>query len=418
MNPQFQLVSATNAMRRTMRSPKHPFSIRHQPYAITPFFFAPILAGESLKNLMVQNRIITDPVKGRITGWWAETYFFYVKHRDLAIRDSIVQMHLEANANLDAHKTAASAIHYHNGGVNFVKLALEKVVEYYFRDHEEALNPSITLDGLPIAKIAHDDWQESLKLASEIPTGGVTEHELPGDNPVIPPGVPAGFENHFSQWEAMRAMSLTDKSFEDYLASFGVKAPSEIVEDQDQPELLRYVRNFSFPANTIDPTNGAATSAVSWSIAERADKVRMFKEPGFLIGVQVVRPKVYLGSVKGTLTSYLDNAFNWLPAILQDQPYTGLKEFTKDGGPLDRAVDWGGNYWLDIADLFVSGEQFVNDFANTDNIVAASAADPRQRYVRSAANIEALFAVAANKFIRSDGMVSLNIASTVRDTTG
>ena len=67
---------------RAMRKPSHPFQIKHKPFLIAPFFIAPVLAGETLKNLLLQSRAVSKPVKSPIIGWWLEYYFFYVKGKN------------------------------------------------------------------------------------------------------------------------------------------------------------------------------------------------------------------------------------------------------------------------------------------------------------------------------------------------
>ena len=71
-----------NRVGRVQRHPKHTFHLFTRPYQIQPFLIAPVLAGETMKNLLLQARVVTDPVQNRLIGWWQEYYFFYVKARD------------------------------------------------------------------------------------------------------------------------------------------------------------------------------------------------------------------------------------------------------------------------------------------------------------------------------------------------
>lgn len=397
---------AAPRFKRSMRSPSHGWQLRSQPWQIAPMFIAPVLPGETMKSLRWMGRVVTDPIKDKLTGWWCEYYFFYVKHRDLDIRDQLVQMHLSQAYDTAPLNAAANAKHFHNGGINYVGKCLDAVKQWYFRDDEEAEPTAI--DGLPVAKINIDGWWESLKKASVMPAN---DHELPGDNPVVPDNAPAGFTTQYAHWEAMRAANLTDATFEDYLASFGVKVATDGLGDEEvfRPELLRYVRKFTYPTNTVEPTTGVPSSAAVWSMEERADKDRMFKEPGFVFGVQVIRPKVHLSGVTGTLTSYLGKAYDWLPAILQDLPFMSLKSFATATGPAP--VAFAEDYWIDLRDLLIHGENFI---ANPD--YQAKAALPtvagNVKYALEA-DAAALFVNPATKYIRSEGMVSLNIASPV-----
>ena len=54
---------------RVMRRPVHTFQLRQRPFAITPFMIAPVLPGETMKNLLLQSRAVTDPIKNPLVGW-------------------------------------------------------------------------------------------------------------------------------------------------------------------------------------------------------------------------------------------------------------------------------------------------------------------------------------------------------------
>ena len=77
---------------RSLRNPAHTWQVRQKPFLLQPICFAPVLPGETLKNLLFQARIVTDPIKNPLIGWWAEYYWFYVKHRDLAGASDFMSM--------------------------------------------------------------------------------------------------------------------------------------------------------------------------------------------------------------------------------------------------------------------------------------------------------------------------------------
>lgn len=237
-------------MKRGMRSPQIAYNLKFKPWQMQPAFIHPVLPGETLKNALFQCRCVSDPLKDKLMGWHLEHYVFYVKHTDLDIGDNLKTMHLDASTNMSAFNEAANLKHFHPGGsINYVRRCLEAVRFWYFRDDGETEPAAI--DGLPPAKINHDGWWQSAKLESDMPAN---THELPGDNPIIPDGAPAGFTTQYAQWEAMRAANLTVASFEDYLRSFGVRVPEEQNEEEKRPELLRYHKEFTYPTNTVEPT--------------------------------------------------------------------------------------------------------------------------------------------------------------------
>jgi hypothetical protein len=215
-------------------------------------------------------------------------------------------------------------------------------------------------------------------------------------------------------WKLQRMNNFTDMSYEEFLSTYGV----HVKEAEDHiPELVRYVRDWTYPTSHIEPTTGAPTSAVSWKIAERADKDRFFREPGFLFGCCVVRPKVYRSKQIGSVADLMENAFTWLPALVRDD-YTAsfTRVATGTSGPLSTNTD---EYWIDLKDLLLYGDQFVN-FALTATdagLVALPTAALQKRYA-SGTDADGLFVAAspANQ-IRQDGVVSMQILGAQRDTS-
>jgi hypothetical protein len=220
----------------------------------------------------------------------------------------------------------------------------------------------------------------------------------------------------------MQHLDMAAPTFEDYLKTFGVRPPAAIRQELHKPELLRYVRNWQQPTNTVGET-GAMNSQVVWSVAERADKDRFFAEPGFIFGVTTARAKMYAKNQTGAMSSWLNDAYSWLPALLRPDPFTSLKKFAFGGsGPLDnQTVD----YWVDLADLLVSGDQFTNrDPAGTglnvvDIPVATGGSIVMNAQYPTAGSIDALFKDPAGgkKYVRSEGRVDIGILSAVEDTT-
>lgn len=422
------IANAVKKQGRVQRRPSHDFYLRNLPWAIQPFVISPVLAGETMSNALLQCRAVTDPIKAPLIGWHLEFYLFYVKLRDLDIRDELTEMLLTPGADMTGVNFPTVAASWsqrlkYNGGINWMRHCLDRVVEEYFRDEgDDPDNLEAAVDGgVPVATFAtKENYLDSVKLASVVPE---EDSELPGA--AFPADdIPVGFEAHYRQYEHMRALKLVDVTFEDYLKSFGVNTPRAVQAQEDhRPELIRYVRDWNYPTNTIDPGTGVPNSAVSWAIAERADKARFFTEPGFIFGVTVCRPKVYLGRSHGQAVNYLNDAYSWLPALMSDEPYTSLKKFAANDGPLGHFVEDnrpGEDYWVDMRDLFLYGDSFSNfwmDATNDQNVIARPSRSLERRYPTTD-EAKALFIDAANKNrVRMDGVINFQIAGTQRDHT-
>lgn len=424
---------------RVLRAPYEDFFTVQRPWDIQPVALMPVLAGETMQSMQLQARVLTDPLAHRLSGWWAEYYVFYVKHTDLlgaagdpnsnTVRDAVIAMHLE-NSALGLQDATRRDLYYKanaDSAMDWAYACTQSVVNWYFRDGAEPLagygsygvRAPANGGNMYKARVRDPMWLESLKIEDVNPTG---QGDLPGVEDFQDVFVPTAWATHYAQWEHMRQIKLIaeDVSFEDYLATFGVKVPDRVKETEHRPELIRYLRQWQYPSNAVDG-DGAASAAVSWAISGRADKARAFSEPGFLLVVSVFRPKVFFGNQVRHASSMLDDAYGWLPAVLRDDPFTSLIEYDHNEGPLSGVFNAADDYWVDRRDLFVRGGQFLN-FNPVDAVATAPIVDlPKiagadndiNLWYASDADAQNLFVDADNSdgktYIRQDGIVKFNI---------
>ena len=102
-------LSQVGKVGRKLRTPQHSWQVRSKPFLLQPICFAPVLPGETLKNALFQARVVTDPIKNPLVGWWIEYYWFYVKHRDLEHGDLFQQMMIDPGTDMSAAETAAAS---------------------------------------------------------------------------------------------------------------------------------------------------------------------------------------------------------------------------------------------------------------------------------------------------------------------
>jgi hypothetical protein len=420
---------------RKLRKPSHSFQLRIRPWQIQPFVIAPVLPGETMKNALIQARAVSAPVKNPLVGWWYEKFLFYVKLRDLGERDSAVAL-LMTNAPIpdNTAATAMAEMYDVTGKFSYVRACLRRVVDTYFRTDEEVLDGQLyKIGNLDVARASViDNWTDSLIADSDVAEIG-TEDLPGGDSPLggDEQDAPlAGYTDEYNHWLAMRDMGLVSVGFDDWIKAFGVTPPQDIkkVDEKHRPELLRYIREWTYPSNTVNAVDGAPSSALSWSVAERADKDRFFQEPGFVFGVTLCRPKIYFNKQRSTVAQFLDSSISWLPALLSDEPYTSLKKFAQAAGPLDSSGTPEA-YWVDMRDLFMYGDQFRNFAADgtesgvtlpTPNTADPEAVDdpPINKRYASAADADLLFTSGATaNTIKIDGRIDLTILSRLEDTS-
>lgn len=417
-DPRVSIAPAYTAMKRVTRSPRHAFYTNVTPFVITPFMCAPVLPGETMTNLILQNRAYSDPIKSPHIGWWLEHMFFYVKHRDLAGRDDFADMMLNPNKDMSAYVSAADRFHHHAGdGINWSLLCYQRIIEEYFRDEGESWNTAGTFiagTNKAYGQIVGQSVLDSLTEdgAKRARADRDPDMDLDGDGKVEA----SEWDLAMQQWAAMRDAGLTEMDYEDFIRTYGVQVrQDEESPNLHRPELLRHVRTWTYPANTIDPSNGTPRSAVSWSVAERADKNRFFSEPGFIVGLQLARPKVYIGNQLGSFVGGMKDALRWLPAVLNDHYELSFMHYAEGKGPLP-VLDDDGGYWIDTKDLFVHGEQWVN-VAEADVPNKVDVATSAARRYPAAADITNLFVTEGKEAIHCDGVVTLSIKGRQVDRT-
>lgn len=410
---------------RRHRRPREAFNIKARPFEIVPFLCHPVLPMETLDSAFLQSAVVSDPVANRLIGWWHEYHIFYVPIRaltqgpDFQIDPAdLNSLFLDPTFTMNTSYTRGSntvPFYSFKGGVSWVNMLYSYIVARWFRDEGEGSSADTTWDDYDIAQVDQKNWAHSLK--EESATGDDTE--LPGVDELEDLDILSGFETHYAQYELMRDQGMIDMTYREFLRSYGITPPKDLVVAPDaeavptlEAERLRSIVKFTQP--TLAPQVGSAntSSVLYWRCAERITKRRFFGEPGFIFGVTVTRPKLYLGNQKGHAVGLLHNAFAWLPAVLNHLPYTSIQE------NLDSATDGilqGGDedYWLDIKDMFLHGGQFVNHAMSASanhGVAIPVVSDLNKKYI-SEAMMNSLFTTSdgSASYIIQDGSVHFDI---------
>lgn len=390
--------------RRRTRSPEHDFHLRHRAYVIQPFMFHPVRPGETLKSILWQSRAVTDPLANPLMGWHLEYYFFYVQLQDcvsVGTEDTALAPLWDPTKSFsDAGSfggqaarlemcTSAEAVH----ASDVTYKAYQRVVEEYFREDGETWNNAWKMSGaLAFARRNRKDAFESRGTSVAISdvtvniADGLTVSEL---------------MDSFAQYAMMIDVGGGAVStFEDYLASQNQGRYTDIKRAY-RPELIRVVKEWSLPTNTVDPATGTPTSAVSWGISARADKDRYFREAGYIVGVTLARPKTLL-SLNNDPAGYMVKGRHWLPVQYMHDANAGIV-----------TPGLGG---FDTRDLFDRGSQFINMVTtgsykfNQGNWVSIDGTTSFAGVYPVEADINAnVWKASANNNVRQDGKIQMNI---------
>lgn len=384
---------------RSTRRPIHNWHVRHRPFEIQPVAVAPVLAGDSLKYAKFEGRVITDPIYTAVAGWWAEYFMFYVPF-SACDEYAAIQTYLTSNAEypvltgLDV--TTEDWSYYNNAGAgngpNWVRMAMKPIIRHFFRKEGEDWDTYLA-GTVPIAGLPTRTWVDFLRASSTLP-------------------VSIGSEDYQGRWDAfetLRANNLIDCDFVDYLKMQGVDVPPQLQEarqDKRKPELVRYVRQYTYPSNVVDPSTGALSNACSWVVTERSERRIFAGEPGLLVLVSLVRPKLYRSLQNGSGLSLLRNGRLWSSVVQDDAPQETLvtREVPTGTGPIGATVD----YTVDSNALLAKGDQFVRG-AGAPVSALPNATVTSTQYPTSA-EIDALF-TGASRNVTQDGNLMLTLTS-------
>lgn len=441
MDVRLEQVRSTG-VRRTRR-PTHSFRLRTGPWCVTPCLLAPVLAGDTLQSGTYQARVISDPLNDKVAGWFCEFFLAYVKINDLGTanqRDEMRDLVVSGLASdVFSYMSGSHASRFYDGhsssskNASLMQYCYQAIINGYFRDEGEiaagasgyTYGGSSDWSGYNVCQVRGPGWMDSGVVHTDT---GVTLATGPED-----------WDDQWAVYQQMRSAHLTTATYEEWLAQQGIEAPLKLEETDDTlriPEMIMRQRDFVHPQQIVEPTTGVAAAVVQWNLAGKIMRRRSFGEPGFLVGLMVMRPKVYNKNLRGSAANYLMNRPEaWMPSNMETDPHARLHMFTGDGtvagggsGPIYGAE---GDYWLDPKDLLERGDQFLNmDLQTTvsgalDGVALASLPDlsddayPNWRYPNSTDG-EALFLSSSNKRFEIDGMCSLSILSRAggRDSTG
>lgn len=405
--------------RSAIRVPTINYELKNRPWQIQPFAIIPMLPGDTLRKVLWTDTAVSDPIKNRLLGWWCETKFFYVRVRDCIPDQSetLKNMFLDPEANLSALYSAADPKYYHAYGMNWLKHAVTQIVEHYYRADDEAPSDA-QIDGLYASTVGTDNWTDSMVLGVQQDDADVSL-TVGGDDAIGMRELSAAQR----MYEMLRAGMLTDMDYEDFLRTYGVRVQSE--ELPGKPRYLGGTADWTMPSNTVEPSTGVATTAVYWQNKDRMDKDFLAKEPGFLVAIRCYRPKVFRAGIKGSVTGIMDTAFEWLPALLMDDPETSMVRVASANGPL---VAPGQDYTFDLRDFFLYGEEFINydptTFSGAISLPAVNtAATPdefNKRYPTLAMACQ-LFTdggeAGTKQFLETSGRIDFTIAGQIVDTS-
>lgn len=384
------------------------------PFGLYPIMAHPVLPGETLKSATSKWSVVSQPLHNPFVGAWLESWFFYVKLTDLD-RD-LGQMFISDTYSTSGWTTAAgqSRMFSFTGGIDWIKKCVDRIHDAYFiSEGETPVTLASPNAGVRLIKLNNRSWYQNMMFEPAevaLDTTGERDHDA-----------------QMTAWQMLNQMQMTELSYESYLEQYGVTSMRLGI---GEPEILRFTRSWTKPTNVIDPLTGTPASAWVWNDEMKLEKDKRFEEPGFIIQLAAVRPKMYQQGQVASMVANLWGFSDWYPAYNLTDPAAGIKRIGTDDAVFKsdlNAAEGEVQMLYDHRDLLNHGEQFVNDLSpehplpfakGWSTIAAASNADVRGEYA-SLVSIQDMFVGSTNdtQACLYEGITGLTIAGHVQDTT-
>lgn len=407
---QIETMTTRGRPERKTRKPAFPVSGTMKPYGLYPVMAHPVLPGETLQSASIKVRNISMPVVNPVGGAWLETWLVYFKLTDLD--PDLTEMFIsDSMATTGFTRTTDNERYFAKGGdINWVQLCTSTFYSSYFRHETEPVEGSRWIDAVPQVKINNKSWYQNMSFQDSDVTVPITDA--------------SDMYKHLQDYQVLQQMGLVEMTYEKYLEEFGVQNYRE----KNDPEILRFTRSWTMPTNIVEPTTGSPTSAWVWGDQTALDKPKKFKEPGFVVMFQCVRPKLYQANITKSSIGDLWGFSDWFPIYTANDPTAGIKEISTDANNFiaaSRTDPAEKTMIYDHRDLLMHGEQFVNNWADPPYRLptstgllmndASTPEDLRGEYCLEA-DINGLF-VGTDPYIYYDGLCLFNITGHVQDHT-
>lgn len=320
---------------RRRRNPTFPMAGVMQPFGLYPLAAFPLLAGETLENLNLAGRFISQPMKHPITGAWLEQWVAVVPMR-LCMSEATVTDIAPSTTGLTAGADRPRFF-TKSGALDTIKRAYDVVANEFFQAPGQT---APTVDGVMQLPRMGVDWTENLqpKPASGDPTKwpekAVTE-ELTGID----------LETERQLMEAADYRRWTEQFT-------GVDPKSQL-----RARIIRYDREWKLPQNVIDPATGIPRSSFFWDRKMNLSKRFKAMEHSIVLVLSAWRPLMFNGLTVASYIQRMNGVLEWLPPRNE----AGWSTIGADDPIFAAAFDTDNTQLIfDRSDVFARGETFIN----------------------------------------------------------
>lgn len=389
---------------RRPRKPVFPIAGAWRPFGLYPVLAAPVMAGETVRGLRLRLRVISMPLRYPLGGAYLHFWWAYCPAR-LSVGTDIVNELSPSTTGL-LETSDVPRMFSKVGQLRLIQLTYDVIVNTLIAREGQTLP---AFDGARKVPRIWSDWTNNL---SKLPSG-LTVSELPEREIDTEGDLDIAMDRERTLLEA--------GSYDQFVRAFGVPEPRR----DDEAVLFNHGRFWTQPTNTVEPSTGVPSSAWTWAIDTVMPKVRRVKEPGVMMLLASIRPKMLHRKADASYLGRMVGLLQWVPPTDDAQAWHAIS----DNDPVWSSTFKGSGstqLLIDRQDVFGKGEAFINDIpANLPYAVpqdtagaynGADLAALRGEFVADA-DIDALFSgsTTVSRRIYYDGIAEMTVQGHVGD---
>lgn len=321
-------------MARQLRNPRFVLGNIGKYGRAVPFHAHPVFAGETMTSLKTNMNVMSSPIDLAQAGCTFDFWYYFVPFR--LIWDNFPEWVMgDSSATLSTAKQASGRTLWgktasdDDKGLNAeqdhaLHEAYIQVMNHYHRDDENQLTSAAQPEVLAIVDQSHETSGDA-DLDAEDETIDVSSGSL---------SIRA-LERKRAMLKYEMRVEMRDGKWTSWLSEQGVNASEALAQ---VPEFLGHYRKFIRPSKTISQTTGFSVQHYGHDCRYNLTKRRYFQEPGYVIGICSMRPKVHLIGGFDT-SSFMFSSPESFPQTGQLSEHKQILSSGSSGGGLENEGD-------------------------------------------------------------------------------
>ena len=296
-------------MQRHLRKPRYPFTNAGFFGMLTPIARAPVLPGETLKEISLRLTGQSVPIGYPLVGAYVDVHYWYVPFRllDADFPEEIVAGTWNPSAQFAAANGKKSVYFTTTSGNSMLHDAVHHLGNLFYNPLTASdMSASTDLVAMRADMIAEMFSSEEVEggpdVSIDVSGGTLSMEEL--------------FDSRREYLTNLKRAQLDD-SYLTHLAQAGVDMKEGFISE---PEFLWSQRKWIMPSKAVDQSTGNTVQSYFVSMEGKRQTRKYFPEHGLIVGLALIRPSFFDTAKKGTFDELHDDCWheNWFPGISKE----------------------------------------------------------------------------------------------------